>query len=88
MNIYLIVPTEEGWKQMQIDSDEPTYDVNEGWIVVAKNAKMARAMTVPNIEDEPEEVWLNAKLSSCTKIGEAHGRFKKPQVIMRKFHPG
>jgi hypothetical protein len=62
MPLYLIVSKAE-WE------DHPIYDVNEGFVVRARNKKEARLyVSKHSMGDEDETGWMSNKLSSCQKI--------------------
>lgn len=64
-SIYLLEPTEETWDKM------PTYDIFEGFVVIADSEKEARNMCESADEGD---IWINQKQTKCTKIGESNRR--------------
>jgi len=73
------------------ETEFPEYDTNYGFVVVAFSELNARAFVSEASNgpdyggDEPADLWLDHKRSSCECIGFS---FLDEQIIMRDFNAG
>ncbi len=75
--LWILERTEEG-------DYVPTYDCNDGFVIVAATPRRARALAASTRGDEGAEVWLDADRSSCIELSPD----QEEGIVLADFHAG
>lgn len=77
-NIYVITRDPE-------KDDYAEYDANWGFVVIAFSELNARAFVFTNARcgDEPREIWLDEKITTCKLIGKSN---LDEQIVLTDFN--
>jgi hypothetical protein len=67
---------------------KPRRDTAAGFVVVAHDEDMARALAASQAGDEGPGVWASQNLSECHRIGASVVAGQSPAVLMRDFFSG